>query len=211
MQQEDMLDKNGIVLFAQPISVGFLTGVFDLAAIHWIIAQSPDEDADFGINIITWRPDDIHMVWPISTYSWVFGDNLLPDEIQEEPPAGGVYDRIASRDINRYLSALFVLARQENISQVTEQQATRAEWRRAQRAGLPLDPVRIIDVRRAHRTSTGNHHDVEWSHRWIVRGHWRQQPVGPGRTQRRPTWVPAHVKGPDDKPLVVRDTVHVLR
>lgn len=48
---------------------------------------------------------------------------------------------------------------------------------------------------------------VEWSHRWMVRGHWRDQPCGPGNSLRRLTWIDPHVKGPSDKPLDVRSTI----
>lgn len=50
-----------------------------------------------------------------------------------------------------------------------------------------------------------------YSHRWLVRGHWRQQAVGTGHTQRRPTWVPSYIKGPAGAPLVDREHVHVWR
>lgn len=34
-------------------------------------------------------------------------------------------------------------------------------------------------------------------HRFIVRGHWRNQAVGPGRAERRKTWIAPHWKGPE--------------
>lgn len=48
---------------------------------------------------------------------------------------------------------------------------------------------------------------VAWSHRWMVRGHWRLQPCGPRRSQRRLIWIDPFIKGPSDKPLDVRPTV----
>ena len=48
---------------------------------------------------------------------------------------------------------------------------------------------------------------VEWSHRWMVRGHWRDQPCGPGRASRRLTWIDPYIKGPADKPLDIRPTI----
>ena len=56
---------------------------------------------------------------------------------------------------------------------------------------------------------------VEWSMRWMVGletgGFWRKQPVGPGRSERKLTWINPYMKGPDDKPLVIRPTVHTVR
>ncbi len=36
--------------------------------------------------------------------------------------------------------------------------------------------------------------------RWVVRGHWRNQPYGPERALRRLTWIEPHWKGPEGAP-----------
>lgn len=51
------------------------------------------------------------------------------------------------------------------------------------------------------------HSEVDWSHRWEVRGHWRKtDTIGKDRTGAYNvngyTWVVPHEKGPDGKPLV---------
>lgn len=51
----------------------------------------------------------------------------------------------------------------------------------------------------------------EPDHRWTVRGHWRNQPCGPGRRYRRRIWVPEHEAGPPDKPLRKSPTVLAVR
>ena len=45
--------------------------------------------------------------------------------------------------------------------------------------------------------------------RFMVRGHWRQQPFGPGGQQRKLIWIKPFYKGPDiaqviNKPYVVK-------
>lgn len=50
-----------------------------------------------------------------------------------------------------------------------------------------------------------------YSHRFIVRGFWRDQAYGPGHSLRRRQWIPPYVKGPADKPLIVKETVRVWR
>ncbi len=42
---------------------------------------------------------------------------------------------------------------------------------------------------------------------WLVRGHYRNQPCGPQRRERRRTWVAPHVKGPG---RVVRDRSYTI-
>lgn len=71
----------------------------------------------------------------------------------------------------------------------------------------PMRDVHVIDVKRPALRSVGDGRStsVEHDHRWVVRGHWRNQPCGKGRTQRRRIWIQEHVAGPEDKPLR-RDT-----
>lgn len=45
------------------------------------------------------------------------------------------------------------------------------------------------------------------SHQFEVRGHWRQQPYGPGRNLRRPQYIDAFWKGPKGTPMVIKDKV----
>lgn len=55
--------------------------------------------------------------------------------------------------------------------------------------------------------------DRQWSyrHRFVVRGHWRQQAHGPDRSLRRTLWVASYVKGPEGAPLLAREHVNVWR
>lgn len=72
--------------------------------------------------------------------------------------------------------------------------------------------VSVIDVRRSTTTrSAPSGRVVEHDHRWERIGHWRMQPFGKGRTERRRIWIDPVVCGPPDKPLIVRPKVSVLR
>lgn len=80
--------------------------------------------------------------------------------------------------------------------------------RRAQRAMVTKRPeVNVVRLRKSeHRHVRGTGDPVEWSHRWLVRGHWRNQWYA--KEQRHaPKWVSAYVKGPDEAPLILRDKV----
>jgi hypothetical protein len=84
--------------------------------------------------------------------------------------------------------------------------------RRAQREGWKSIPqVRVIRLREptARTEHEGDSHEVEWSHRWIVGAHWRNQWY-PGSGEHRPKLIESYQKGPADKPLVVRETVRAL-
>ena len=87
----------------------------------------------------------------------------------------------------------------------------RAHRKMAKREGRPLPQVRIVTLRRyASGPFIGPGEEYEWTHRWKVRGHWRQQRVGPGRAFVRPVFVHEFIKGPAHLPLDERDTIQAL-
>jgi hypothetical protein len=95
--------------------------------------------------------------------------------------------------------------------------APRPARRRIARDDPKLDPtVRYIDLRRSSTepgdTDTTEPHSAtrEYRHRWIVRGHWRNQ-YYPSRDDHRPIWIDPHFAGPEDKPLLGGERVNVLR
>lgn len=88
----------------------------------------------------------------------------------------------------------------------------RKEYRRV--LGRDSD-IKLIRLRREDRPN----HDTErnndpthrdFAYRFVVRGHWRNQPYGPGRAEHRLTWIMPFVKGPDDKPLREKLPVYVV-
>ena len=73
------------------------------------------------------------------------------------------------------------------------------------RAGLRPEHVpliRVVELRakRASSLASSDHEPRDWSCRWMVRGHWRNQPY-PKEDVVRPKWIAPYVKGPDEAPL----------
>lgn len=67
----------------------------------------------------------------------------------------------------------------------------------------PVSDVKVVCLRRVHPESgDGKDRTIEWTRRWLVDGHWRNQRVGPGRQEMRLTYVHPYIKGPEDKPFV---------
>lgn len=139
---------------------------------------------------------------------WVLDPPLAAGEpITDTGDPGGLGDGVRA-----LLGATWLMMSQPTLAESSQWTETGRRARSARRAGRDPDGVRIIDLRRAtHESGTEPGPGREYRSRWIVRGHWRQQAVGPGRSQRRPTWVQPHVKGPDDAPLAVAEYVHVWR
>lgn len=103
------------------------------------------------------------------------------------------------------------LLMQQSLARTTEIAASRASARRLERAGRPPAKVRIIELRRQDPGPAVGMSDREYHHQWIVRGHWRQQPCGPGRVERRPVWIAPHIKGPEGAPMLGGEKVYVLK
>lgn len=95
---------------------------------------------------------------------------------------------------------------------VDKPQASNSQKRTARKSGADLNAVKVVQLR--PRVSTGRRSKSgggrQYTHRWEVEGHWRNQAYGPGRTLRRSVWIAPYVKGPKDKPIHRKMTVKVF-
>lgn len=134
----------------------------------------------------------------------------------------------------RYVHALWMLLGQS---------VTATETEHLRKTALKRNPkilnkrVTVIRMRRSEGSRREGESMVEWSHRWLVRGHPRWQPygsrtvdhehvLGPVEVENahsvrrcqhsgcdhevKRIWIPGHVKGPDGKPLRITDHVYDL-
>lgn len=71
--------------------------------------------------------------------------------------------------------------------------------------------VSVVQLRqrppRKRTDQEGEGRIVDWSHRWIVDGHWRNQWY-PSLGIHQSRYIDAYEKGPEDKPLVIREKVY---
>lgn len=113
------------------------------------------------------------------------------------------------------LAAAWLLMQQPALVDRTTQQPDKATHRAYTRAGRPDPDVTIVDLRHQYipqdQDPGAEQAGSRYRHRWVVSGHWRNQPYGPGRSLRRQTWVPAYVKGPEGAPLLATERVNVWR
>ncbi|MFD4921122.1 hypothetical protein ACFWNE_07360 [Streptomyces goshikiensis] len=112
------------------------------------------------------------------------------------------------------LAAAWHLMQQPQLVERGSVEPGKADARSLRRSGLPSDPVTLVSLRRQYvpqaREGEPSGGRV-YRHRWVVSGHWRDQPHGPERALRRKTWIPAYVKGPDGAPLLSTERVNVWR
>jgi hypothetical protein len=120
---------------------------------------------------------------------------VLGDDLGSEP---------AFHRMMKHIQVLWRLAQQE-ITVPGRERVSRPTWKRAA-SWRQIKEVVVLRLRRAHaRDYEGDERDVEWSHRWMVSGHWRNQPYKiNGETVHRQIWIAPYVKGPESKPLVIK-------
>ena len=129
-------------------------------------------------------------------------------DIREEP-------QVVRSPLAAFIVCLWRLCQQSIADRWTEELQRHAR-KRMTRAHLPVSPITVITLRRrAQHAEEGETH-VEWQHRWMVRGHWRKQPYreenadGEKVTVYRNIYINPYLKGPEDKPLLIRDKVNAL-
>jgi len=125
-------------------------------------------------------------------------------------PASNAQMEASMLEDRRVLSTFWALCSQR-ITLEERWQPDRNIRRQAQREGWRSIPeVRIIRLREpTARIDRESGREVEWSHRWLVGSHWRNQWY-PSRQAHAPKLIDSYQKGPADKPLIIRPTVRAL-
>lgn len=179
-----------------------------------VVGWEPDPDQPDAKPPEGWEPGTVHP-YPQAGMLEIEEDNppqvtniseddlaAIQEEMQEA--RSGAEDR-------RLMAALFTLLNTSSLSRIAEERPPRAVARREQRAGHKGAPstVKVVYLRRPSNPDEGGsaEHAGNYSHRWVVNSHWRNQPYGPGNSKRKLILIGPYVKGPEDKPLVVRETV----
>lgn len=98
---------------------------------------------------------------------------------------------------------------QQRISVRSKERAPRPSRRRWERMGYELDEIMVVRLRRPASKHNGHeeHEAREWTHQWLVDGHWRNQWY-PSLNTHRQIYISPYVKGPEDKPLVVKRRIY---
>lgn len=84
----------------------------------------------------------------------------------------------------------------------------RRDYRRTMGREAPI--CTVIELRRPSPRATDSERESSrnYTHRWIVRGHWRNQWY-PSMKQHKQKWIAAYEKGPDDGDLIIKERVWV--
>lgn len=226
LMPEDLPSPYGLIVFEQPLKV--LPSPDDYNDFVHVIAASwgtwRPANAPHGHLWVSWYADtarnheNVDPRRPTAGMSWRrFGLPALCYENETQiafsaTPVKAV-SSVSGEEVEvgasypvRELRAAWTLM-QQPIASVSEAHFDRAARRRFQRKEIEQKPVRVITLRRPKSTGQNGESDREYHHRWIVRGHWRQQWY-PSRSAHRPVWIAPHIKGPEDAPFLGGEKVH---
>jgi len=109
----------------------------------------------------------------------------------------------------RFMTVVWRLM-QQSLTLVNQEEAPRPMARQSKRLDLvPL--VTVIQLRQVKHAHKGEGAEIEWSHRWLRRGHWRRQWYRDGDALvQKSIYIHQTICGPDDKPLIIKDHVTAL-
>lgn len=194
--------ESGLIFFSTSITSPLRQPI---AAMAWHVATETGTEAEF-LETALYTHHGTHGFIYNGADVWRFGVRLDSDEAI--PPE----DVPTAHDQRTLVMTLFALLASPGIASTSTQHVDRPSAKRSARAGIDVHDVRVIYLRPPRR-SAGNEGESEpdrYHHRWIVSGHWRSQPYGPGGAFRKPLWIAPHVKGPDGAPLLDGDKVRAV-
>jgi hypothetical protein len=128
---------------------------------------------------------------------WFFGMSFEGNEVAENGlPTGAAWWW-------RIVQITFRLM-QQRLAAKGRERGDRHQRREAARLAFPERETLVVRLRRARGKPTEDEHSpANYSHRFIVSGHWRNQWY-PASQEHRQLWISPYVKGSEDLPLVVK-------
>lgn len=211
--ETDLPAPHGVMVLEKPLP----------ALRTWIVTADAEQlEVDLCVDVLSWTVLE-GMVF-IESFSRAAG---VPDRLHEavlEPVRyfrGDAAKFFASEDpevdpashrMMQFLAAASHLMANPAVAQRSTTAPKTPAARKATKKGH-TSTVTVVDLRAPKHVETGESSESGrvYTHRWIVRGHWRNQPHGKDRAQRRITWVPSYTKGPAGKPLKETERVWAWR
>ena len=183
-----------------------------------IILRAPTEDVK--IHSFSWvcHSDDILVLVYEDRFSKLYGfgrmlvrydqtlNEIVNDPYDPQDTWGDVDDRTAE-DIKQYIKfiwSLFPFMQQKMIYQ--DKETVPRSFRKMYHRGQRQAPfVTTITLRRKEYCSKStSDNSIDYTCRWIVQGHWRHQWYKQSKNHKL-IWIDSFVKGPNDKPLLIKN------
>lgn len=121
------------------------------------------------------------------------------------------YKDITSENAAATLVAFSRLIQQERTADVSHESVRSRAVDKRGRKRTHVDQITYVTIHRTPRSeNTDGEASRNYTHRWVVRGHWRRQWY-PSQDRHIPIWITDHIAGPDDKPILRRDKITIVR
>jgi hypothetical protein len=226
LHREDLPSLHGFVWLERPILVKDVNAkTLVIRAFGWNTAMmhfgdEPDAERELAVVMMAWTD-------PRDPRDHAYSDAWAYNEVDVfAPPHGllsmlcGIFpfnqDWLTSRFGNPdkpdpglgrfFLSFLrFIVTPWINTERYTPD---RHAAKRAMRTIDHVPEIHVVHLRRRQTSDSepGTIGSVDWSHRWIVDAHWRNQWY-PSLGCHKPVLIESYVKGPEGLPLVVHDKI----
>lgn len=190
--EQDLLTRSGFVLFERALSTNDLG--LPLCAFAWTSIKWPaTAPRGYGIHFSFYAPTDFLVasrrvgepeIVIFHTAEYSFG--VTPDRNED----------VVAAQVSLRLMKEFRPARRSS----SHERPSRATRKRAKRAGLDEADVLVVRLRRERQANEHLGGVANYSHRFMVHGHWRDQWY-PTLDAHRQVWIAPYVKGPADKPF----------
>jgi hypothetical protein len=178
----DLLVPEGFALFANPLRLEREGEEVAVGALSWLLIDDPPE-----VLAISYQRSPGGDLWPITVAYVPFDD----------PDRHGVpeWELRRLQTLWRLMNQRILVAEKTPTDRAARR---RAKWRE-------IRTLIVVTLRRAKRRGDEavDHGGVDWTHRWLVGGHWRNQWY-PSRQRHEPRWIGTYVKGPEGKPFVAK-------
>lgn len=193
LRDTDLPSPTGFCYFGAPVA--------GISAVFWGVRDGgvwvqPLEAANRPMQAAFWK-------WGVSPNEFLEPGSVSHLGVEESREVSAEEGR------HRFHSILtFWTLCQQRLAAPKSERAPRAARKFAERRHFDVSLIRVVRLRRqkAH-TDEVLETGVDWTHRWMVNGHWRNQWL-PSVKAHRLQWIAPYVKGPEDKPLVVKETVN---
>lgn len=236
LRAESLLSRSGFCWLEKAIPFPLKDGsnanmvAFSWSEANFVTTDNGQEDGNpvssrLGVIVTLYRTHrhlrHYGISWaPFTATVWRFGESFKTVELEqkyENMQQSAMVENQYSVSTNvmipffRFVAAAIAFMEQKIFIPVSER-PERAVRRRLEAQGAKRDlSLKVVRLRkRYHRSSEQNDHEpVEWSCRWLVKGHWRQQHY---RSQNvyKPIFIMPFVKGPEDKPLKANNKIFAV-
>lgn len=196
----DLIVPCGFVRLPEPINI--------LPA----VAEEADEFMAFGHSAFSWMTssDGIFLSY------WHSRDDLRTEVPDIPASAPSLYaGRFCgwSFEMDYWLDSVYLYPRvffrlvMQRLAQIERVRPDRATRRRIERDGGTVANLNIVRLRRPTGAGAGTGEGSrEYTHQWMVGGHWRQQWYASIQSHRQ-IWISPYVKGPEGTELIIKSRI----